>query len=508
MKPVRELIQALDSAEAFGDLNVPVAAVCYDSRQVTPASLFVAIAGLGADRHRFLEDALAAGACAFVVQADRRPLWEQYLGRLPLVSVPDTQAALAPIAAAFYDYPARKLRTVGITGTDGKSTTTEFCAQLLAAAGYRVGMLSTVAFRVGEQRWLNTFHTTTLEATEVQFYLAQMCDAGCAYAVIEASSHGLALHRVDRCEFDVAVFTTLTPDHLDFHGTFEAYRAAKGRLFQLLDNAVDKGVAKAAILNADDPASDYFRTLTRARVWTYGLSAPAQVRAEDLRCEGLQTSFRLVTPTGTCAAHLNLPGRFNVANALAATACALSQGVDLGLIATALPELRAPEGRMEVIGGPQPFTVIVDFAATPDGLRKALTAARPLTRHNTGAGRLIVLFGCAGERDPGRRTGMGQVAGELADFAVLTNEDPRSEDPEQILRQIAAAYEAAGRSRADYVLIPDRRAAMQCAFAFARPGDVVLLCGKATEPYIEMAGYRIPWDERRTARELLQELYG
>lgn len=507
MRPLQALVQGLAQAEVVGNAGVNITQICYDSRQVTPGSLFVAITGLGADRHQFIEAALIAGAAAVVVQADRRPQWQPYIGRTTLITVPDTQAALAPIAAAFHRYPARVLRTIGVTGTDGKSTTTELCAQLLEAARNRTGMLSSVAFRVGDQRWLNPFHATTLEASEVQSYLAAMRDAGCTYAVIECSSHGLALHRVDHCEFDAGIFTTLTPDHLDFHGTFEAYRAAKGRLFAMLDTAADKGIAKAAVLNIDDPASEYFRSLTRAEIWTYGTSAAALVRAEAIQLQGMKTTFRLVTPAGVGEVCLNLPGTFNVSNALAAVACALSQGVDFHLIIEALPGLRAPEGRMEVIEGPQPFTVIVDFAATPDSLHKALAAARPLVREYRERGRLIVLFGCAGERDPGRRTGMGRVAGEWADFAVFTNEDPRSENPESILRQIVSGYEAAGRSPQEYAIIPDRRQAITLAFQQARPGDVVLLCGKATEPYIEIAGQRVPWDERRIARELLHKMF-
>jgi UDP-N-acetylmuramyl-tripeptide synthetase len=312
---------------------------------------------------------------------------------------------------------------------------------------------------------------------------------------------------VDECEFDVGIFTTLTPDHLDYHETFDAYREAKGRLFEMLDSSQDKGAPKAAVLNADDPAWEYFRSRTHEAIWTYGINNPAAIRAAQLESRGMETRFRLETPLGTRATSIRMPGRFNVSNALAAAACALSQGVELDLVADAIANLKAPEGRMEVIEGRQPFTVIVDFAATPDALRKSLGAARPLVDQAAG-GRLIVLFGCAGERDPGRRTGMGAAAAELADLAVFTNEDPRSEDPDAIIRQIAGAFVQRGRPEDDYRAIPDRREAIRAAFSMARNGDVVLLCGKATEPFIEIAGARLPWDERGFARDLLVELYG
>jgi len=482
-----------------------VTAVCYDSRRVVAGALFVAVPGFETDGHRFLEDAIGRGASAFLVQADHKPLWEPLSDAkdVAVVAVADTRVALAQVAAAFHGEPARKLGVIGVTGTDGKTTTVHLTAHLLECAGRQAGFMSSVAFRSDGEAALNKTHMTTLESPEIQERLARMADAGRRYAVLEASSHGLALHRLDECAFDIAVFTTLSSDHLDFHGTQEEYRAAKGRIFQMLDESEAKeGVAKAAVLNADDAASDYFRTLTRARILSYGIDAPADVRAEAIAHDGLSTRFRLVTPEGTAEVATGLAGRYNVSNCLAAAAAVLSQGVGLDEIARGLASFPGVPARLEVIDGGQPFRVVVDFASTPQALRRVLETLRPVT-----AGRLIVVFGCAGERDPGRRDGMGRAAGELADFAVLTNEDPRREDPDAIIDAIAAALRQAGREEGrDFARVPDRREAIRRAFEYAEAGDTVLLAGKGTEPSIVMGAEHVPWDERAVARELLAEV--
>jgi UDP-N-acetylmuramoyl-L-alanyl-D-glutamate--2,6-diaminopimelate ligase len=328
-----------------------------------------------------------------------------------------------------------------------------------------------------------------------------MVNAGHRYAVIEASSHGLALNRLDECEFDVAVFTTLSSDHLDFHGDAAEYVAAKGRLFEMLDESVDKGVAKTAVLNADDPASATLRSRTNAKALTYGIDVAADLRAENLRLGALQSDFDVAGPFGRQTVRLPLPGRYSVYDALAAAAAALSLGVSPEAIARGLAAFQGVPGRMEMIDGGQPFRVVVDIASTPEALRRVLQVLRPLAE-----GRLIVVFGCAGERDRGRRDGMGRVAGELADFAVLTNEDPRSEDPDAIIAAIAAGLADAGRREgSDFVRVVNRREAIRRAFAMSRAGDVVLLAGKGTEQSIVIGDEHVPWDERRVAREILSQ---
>jgi UDP-N-acetylmuramoyl-L-alanyl-D-glutamate--2,6-diaminopimelate ligase len=498
-------LPALPGARVEAGRPGPIAAIAYDSRQVAPGALFVAIPGFDTDGHAYLEQALAAGATALLVQADHRPQWEGLLERgAAIVSVPETRPALARVAAAFYDYPARKLGVVGVTGTDGKTTTVHLIAHVLSSAGRPTGYLSSVAFDTGgPEPELNASHMTTLEATDIQRHLAAMVEHDRRYAVVEASSHGLALHRLDCCDFDVAVLTNVGSDHLDFHGTLDAYRRAKGRLFEMIEESPPKdGVARMAVLNADDPASEEYRARTEAPAVTYAIDAAADVRARDIVDQGLAVSFELGTPEGCAPVRVALAGRHNVENCLAAAAVARSQGVTLAETAAGLEGFAGVPGRMELIDRGQPFRVVVDIASTPDALRNVLEVLE-----RSADGRLIVMFGAAGERDPGRRDGMGRVAGQLADFSVLANEDPRSEDPDAIIEAIASGLRESGRKEGEgFVRIPDRRAAIRYAFEQAAPGDTVLLAGKATEPSIVIGREHHPWDERAVVRELLAEL--
>jgi UDP-N-acetylmuramoyl-L-alanyl-D-glutamate--2,6-diaminopimelate ligase len=299
------------------------------------------------------------------------------------------------------------------------------------------------------------------------------------------------------------VFTTLSRDHLDFHGTMDEYRDAKTRLFLMLDESRPKrGIAKAAVANADDPESSYFLSHTGVAPLTYAIDGPADVRAENIVLDGLKTRFRLVTSEGTSDVSVRLAGRYNVYNCLAAAAVAIAQGVALDEIARGLETFAGVPGHLEPIDEGQPFRVVVDIASTPEALRRVLDVLRPVTD-----GKLIVVFGCAGERDPGRRDGMGRAAAELADFVVLTNEDPRREDPDAIIDQIASALRAAGREDGrDFARVPDRREAIRCAFERAGPGDTVLLAGKGTEPSIVIGTEQVPWNEAQVAREALREL--
>ena len=317
--------------------------------------------------------------------------------------------------------------------------------------------------------------------------------------VVEASSEGLAQRRLDACEIDVAVFTNLTRDHLDFHGTMEAYRNAKGRLFQMLDLPTEKPFPRFAVLNADDPVSAYMQTLTRARSVTYGIENDAGIRARDIAVEGYGLRFTVEAGAVSVPAYAPLVGRFNVYNSLAAIAVATSQGVELERAVEALSSFTGVPGRLERLEYGQAFRVFVDIASTPAALANVLEALRPSTQ-----GRLWVVFGAAGGRDPARRAGMGEVAGRLADFSVLTNEDPRDEDPDAIIEAIASGLREAGRhENDDFVRVPDRAEAMRYAFEHAGPGDTVLLAGKATEPTMIFADGPVPWDERATARRLL-----
>ena len=500
-----QLVAELAAAEILGP-EVDVSAICYDSRRAAPGALFVAVPGFRADGHDHIAEAAARGATAVAVQADRREKWRGVVEErgLSAVVVADTRQALAGLAAAFHGHPGRKLRVVGVTGTDGKTTVVHLVSHLLETAGHRCGLLSTVQCKVGERIWANESRFTTPEALEVQALLAEMVAAGADHAMLESSSHGLALHRLDGCEYDVAVMTNVTADHLDFHRSREEYLAAKGRLFAMLDGSTTKaGLEKKAILNADDPASDYFRGLTGARAITYGIEGPADVRAGEIRPSDWGSRFRLVTSAGEEQVVLALPGDFNVYNALAAATVALSQGVAIADISRGIASFPGVPGRLERIDEGQPFTVVVDFAHAPEALRRVLEFLR-----GYGRGRLIAVFGCIGERDRPRRAGMGKWAGRLADFSILTNDNPFSEDPDAIIEEIAQGLREAGRHEGHhFVAIPDRREAIAQAFAMAVEGDIVLLAGKGHEQSITIGETVIPWDDRRVARELLQETH-
>jgi UDP-N-acetylmuramoyl-L-alanyl-D-glutamate--2,6-diaminopimelate ligase len=394
---------------------------------------------------------------------------------------------------------------VGVTGTDGKTTTTHLVAHVLTATGRRAGYLSSVEISDGAAAELNASHMTTLEASDVQRQLRRIADAGARYAAVEASSIGLELHRVDECAFDVAAFTNLTPDHLDFHGTMDAYLASKRRLFEMLAAAPDKGIAKAAVLNTDDPASAAMRqAASGVRAITYALKSAADLTASAIARDPEGTTFVVHSGSAQFPAKTPLLGAYNVANCLAAVAVAVSQGVALDEAVAALATFPGVPGRMERIDEGQPYRVIVDIASTEPAMRNVLGALRPATD-----GRIIVVFGAAGERDPGRRSGIARAVAERADFALVANEDPRSEDPDAIIAEIADALAAAGwREGAQFERIPDRREAIRRAFALARAGDIVLLAGKGTEQAIDMVDGPIAWDERRVARGLLRAIAG
>lgn len=490
--------QAVAGARLIGRPTV-VSGLTHDSRLVRPGTAFVAVPGFRRDGHDYLEAALAARAPALVVQADREAKWSALRGRATLVVVEDVRRALGPLAAAVHGRPSAKLRFIGVTGTDGKTTTTHLIAHVLEGCGLACGYLSSVGFDTGRGMELNASHMTTLEATLVQERLAAAVAAGRRSMAVEASSEGLALHRLAGCEVDVAVFTNLTRDHLDFHGTMERYLAAKGTLFEMLDEPSHKPFPKAAVLNADDAASAYLRGRSAAPAITYGLSEAADVHGDEVTTTPAGLRFRVRAGGQAGAAELPLLGRFNVYNGLAAVATALSQGVLLSDAAAALAGFPGVPGRLERIDCGQPFAVYVDIASTPAALANVLEALRPLT-----PGRLWVVFGAAGGRDPARRAGLGLAAGRFADRAVLTNEDPRDEDPEAIIEAIAAGLRQAGRREGvDFQRCPDRRQAMARAFAAAAPGDTVLLAGKGTETTMVFGEESVAWDERATARELL-----
>ena len=501
-RTLSDLLAATPVLQWHGEVDLPIPAVTQDSRTAAVGACFVAVPGFHVDGHRFLTEAYRRGARAFVVQADRRALWAPLLqySHAVLAVVADTRAALADLAAAFYGYPARSMTVVGVTGTDGKSTTCYLIAAILEAAGYRNGLIGGVQFKIANEWRMNDRTQTSPESPLVQELLAEMVGAGVTHAVVESTSHGLALHRLDHCEFDIAVFTGLSDDHLDFHETRAAYRDAKAALFRALDRSADKGTAKRGVVNADDAEAAFFAAATAAPVVRVGLdAAELDLTVTDLRQSATSSAFTLRTPAGDTQVEFALPARFNVRNALAAAGAAHALGIEPAAIAAGLSTVQTIPGRMERIDCGQPYTVVVDAAATTDALRVVMESVRPLLR-----GRLILVFGCAGERDPGRRRGMGAVAARYADYTVVTSENPRSEEPSAIVREIATALEAAGRRRGrDFEEEPDRRAAIARAFDLARPDDYVLIAGKGAEQTLIFADRTQAWDDREISRALL-----
>ena len=491
--------------------DIMVTGVTHDSRAVRPGGLFVAVPGLHVDGHDFAEAAALRGAVAALVE---RPVQNV---DLPQLVVSATPAALAGAAAWWYGDPSHDLDVIGITGTDGKTTTSFLAVAALEAAGIRTGMTGTAATRIGGVQIANASHATTPEAPALQAALRAMVGAGDTAAVIETTSHGLVLGRVDAIAYDVAILTNLTHEHLELHGTWEAYRDAKLMLFERLARREPppghrpKSWLPCAIVNVDDPSAAAFIGVAQeagARIVTYGTNPAADVRATRVEEDKKRLSVAYEAPSGSSTVDLRLVGRFNVHNALAVVALGEALGLDPAAVRDGLGSAAAVPGRMERIDLGQPFGVIVDFAHSPASLRMVLDLLAPVAASRGGG--LIAVFGSAGERDTAKRPLMGRIAGDRSRLVVLTDEDPRGEDRDAILNAIARGAESAGRRRdVDLIVIADRRAAIEAAFERARPGDIVLLAGKGHERAIIGPDGPQPWDERAEAEGALRRVgYG
>lgn len=475
------------------DTDPEVTGLCYDSRRLRPGDCFVAIPGTHTDGHRYVETALRDGAVAAVVQHPVGTAWPQFV-------VADTRRALALMSSTWFGHPSRAMTVIGVTGTDGKTTTTTMIQQMLGAAGRQAGSMSTVDIRLGDAIDLNDTRQTTLEALEIQQQLARMRDAGVRYVVIETSSHGLALQRVVGVDYDVAVFTNIAHEHLDFHGTIEAYREAKASLIDLTRESADKGVQKTAVLNRDDPSYAYLVDRSIPRQITYGVQMDADLKADTVEATSEGLRIEATTPLGPLIFKLKLNGRWNAANALAAASAGIAIGLSLDDIRNGLERFSGVGGRMERVDLGQPFSVIIDYAHTPQSLEKVLRELRPITR-----GKLIAVFGSAGDRDREKRPWMGEIAARLSDYAVFTNEDPREEDAMSIINEIAAGAEEVGWSEGEnYARIEDRRKGIAHAVRRARPGDTILLAGKGHERSILIGRGKQPWDERAAAEHAIR----
>jgi UDP-N-acetylmuramoyl-L-alanyl-D-glutamate--2,6-diaminopimelate ligase len=462
-----------------------VTGVAYDSRAVLPGHVFVALKGVRADGATFARDAVARGAIAVVAE---QPLSD--IGA-PVIQVGDARLALAELAADFYGHPSERMRVVGITGTNGKTTTAYLVAAIFEAGGMKCGVIGTVAHHIGDEMREST-HTTP-EAPDVQQLLHEMADRGAVACAMEVSSHALALRRVDAMTFSAGVFTNLTRDHLDFHKNMEAYFLAKRRLFEMLPSGAP------ALINIDDPKGAAIVEAS-ARPVTYAINRAADITPGPLSfaIEGL--AFDIRTPRGTLQARSKLVGRPNVYNILAAVSTAVALDLPFDAIERGVQALDAVPGRFELVSGPKDgITVVVDYAHTDDALRNLLETARPLAR-----GRLITLFGCGGDRDRTKRPLMGAVASRLSDVLVITSDNPRHEDPERIIEEIQRGITAdTRRENAPTFAIADRRAAIAKAIDVARPGDMVLIAGKGHEKYQILGDEHVPFDDVAIARELL-----
>jgi UDP-N-acetylmuramoyl-L-alanyl-D-glutamate--2,6-diaminopimelate ligase len=492
-------VQDLERVTVHGDGETLIREIRFDSRVVQPGELFVALRGTEFDWHDFIPDALAHGAAAVVV--DRQGA--EALGDVdvPVVVVEDTRSALATMSARFFDDPSQKLNVIGITGTDGKTTTSYLVDHILRRAGYGTGLIGTVALRINDLEDRHSLRQTTPESVEIQRLLAQMVAAGCQWATLEATSHGLDQHRLDHVRFVIGGVTNITHEHLEHHKTIAAYRRAKARLFERVTEANG-----TAVINVDDEGARemlrYAETIATLR-YSQIEETTADLRAERVVADGQGCQFDLCFRGERVHVHLPLLGRFNVENALCATGIALAAGIPLRDVAVALEVAPSPPGRLTRMDLGQPFAVIVDYAHTPDSLAKVLRLLRGLYP----GGRLIAVFGSAGDRDTTKRPLQGKVAAELADRAIITSEDPRTEDPEKIIEDIVqVAVEAGGQRDVNIFAEPDRMTAIRMAVAMARPGDCVLLAGKGHEGSIIWGHTKVPWDEEAAARTALQEL--
>jgi UDP-N-acetylmuramoyl-L-alanyl-D-glutamate--2,6-diaminopimelate ligase len=491
---LRHLLQALPAAQVNGSLALEIGDLACNSRQVTPGALFVAVPSVGGDArsggYHYLGEAVGRGAVAAVVQAG------DAVEGVTTILVPDARMALAELAAAFFEHPSERLQLYAVTGTDGKTTTTYLLEQIFASAGYRTGLIGTVETKSADRRERNLDRMTTPESLDLQRLLRQMVDAGVTHVAIEASSHGLALQRLRGCRFAACALTNITSDHVEFHGCWDAYFAAKASLFTAF------GRGRPAVLNADDEHCDRLAAMVAGPVLTYGFQSRAQIRAINVRTGAGETRCTVCTGEEEAEVRVPLPGLFNVSNALAAIGLALTAGLGLETIASGLEGAQPPPGRMQHVAEGQQFDVLIDYAHTVRAFESVLASLRA---HVTSPHRLIAVFGAAGDRDRAKRPLLARIARQYADFFIITNEDPFGEQPRSIMQEIAVGApkdEEGSRFR----LEEDRGRAIELALAEARPGDTVVILGKGHEQSIVVNGHKKPWSDFHAVRRALEGL--
>ena len=481
-----ELTRAMPGAMAVGGFSVNITGVAYDSRLVEAGDVFVAVTGFEADGHHFARDAVDAGAVALVVEREIEGISLE----IPQFLAPSCREALSLMGDAFYGHPSGELALIGVTGTNGKTTTAFLIDSILRSSGRRTGLMGTIHYRVGDEVFEEP--RTTSEGPDLQLYLRRMVDAGASHAVMEVSSHGLALGRLLGCAFQAAVFSNLTQDHLDFHGDMESYFQAKLKLFKQFSPA-------NSIVNTDDAYGRRIAAEARGNVWTYALGDEADLGVEDLSSSPSGMKFRMLTPAGGVKVETALIGRHNLSNILAASAACLSQGLTPAEVAAGIGSLQNIPGRFEKIDMGQPFLVVVDYAHTEDALARVLEFARPITER-----RILTLMGCGGDRDRRKRPLMAAAALRASDYVVMTSDNPRTEDPASILREVESGAALAPGSDGRWRSVLDRREAIRAIIAEAREGDAVVIAGKGHETYQILGTERTPFDDREEARKALR----
>jgi len=487
---LKHLLHHLPDASVEGSTEKEIQGITYDSRRVSPGMIFVAIPGQHVDGHDYIDSAIDQGAAAII--CERNGFLSQ---RATKIKVPDVREALARAAATFYHNPSSKLKVIGVTGTNGKTTVAFMIKHLLETAGIKTGLMGTIRYEIGER--IIPAHRTTPEALEVQQMLAQMLRADCEAVVMEVSSHALDQKRVVGVDFDVAIFTNLSQDHLDYHGSMEAYYNAKKKLFTSLVSEKKQG---GTVINIDDAFGQRLSSETKVEVQlTYGLGEAAKLRASQIQLGKDATNMVVETPERHFSCRLPLIGRHNVYNALAAVGAGLVLKVGVPALKTALNTMDPVPGRLESLSAGRPFGIYVDYAHTEDALRNVLTTLREIT-----PGRLLVMFGCGGSRDTGKRTKMGRAAAELADFTIITTDNPRKESPAAIAAQVEAGFLSVRQDV--YRVELDRRRAIDEIIRMAHKGDSVLIAGKGHETYQEFEDTVVPFDDRVYAQETLEAL--
>ncbi|MTI81412.1 MAG: UDP-N-acetylmuramoyl-L-alanyl-D-glutamate--2,6-diaminopimelate ligase [Firmicutes bacterium] len=478
-----ELLSVIKVCHKTGDLDVPVTGIAYDSRKVQPGFVFVAIKGYVTDGHKYISDALQRGAVALIAEE------ELLQDDIPMVKVEDSRMALAKAADKFYNHPSQRITITGVTGTNGKTTTTHLVANIYKAAGNKTGLVGTIQNLVGGKEVPAT--NTTPESLDLQQLLDGMEKSGVTHAAMEVSSHALALNRTYAVDFDAAVFTNLSQDHLDFHSNMDDYAAAKAKLF---------ATAPLAIVNVDDDRGEEMVKASNGTVVTYGLNKNADVSAKDVLVTARGVSFITTGKFGEHNLNLKLTGKFNVYNALAAFTLGMAQGFDAETVITALEGVNGVAGRFELVDLGQPFGVVVDYAHTPDGLKNILETARQVTEN-----RLISVFGCGGDRDRTKRPIMGELGTTLSDHAVITSDNPRTENPNSIIKDILEGVKKSADWQQKHTVIEGRRDAINHAIKDAQPGDVVVIAGKGHETYQVIGTTKYDFDDREVAANALKE---